>query len=56
MAAYRVAEAAYRRQRIEFATELEGFLPSYGDLVAVSHDLFGQGSSGEVVAWDGTTM
>lgn len=53
-AAYYVAEAAYRRATISFTTELEGHLPSYGDLIAISHDIAGWGSSGEIIEWTGT--
>lgn len=50
--AYMVADAAYRRSRISFTTELEGHLPAFGDLVAVSHDVTGWGTSGDVESWD----
>lgn len=52
-AAYYVAEAAYRRTMVSFTTEMEGFLPGYGDLIAVSHDVAGWGSSGEFTSWNG---
>lgn len=47
-AAYSVGDAAYRRTTVRFTTEMEGFLPSFGDLIAVSHDVPRWGSSAEV--------
>ena len=35
-----------------FRTELEGLIPTYGDLVVISHDMPQWGTSGEVLAWD----
>lgn len=55
-ALYIVADATYRRQRISFTTEMEGYLPAYGDLIAVSHDLVGWGVSGEFESWDAATF
>lgn len=52
-AAYYAAGARYRRSSIVFTTEMEGFLPGFGDLIGVGHDVTGWGSSGELVAWDG---
>ncbi|MES2180733.1 MAG: host specificity factor TipJ family phage tail protein [Pseudomonadota bacterium] len=46
--AYTVASAAYRTSTIKFITEMEGFLPSFGDLIAVSHDVPNWGYSAEV--------
>ena len=46
-----VNDAFYRKSRITFDTEMEGFLPSFGDLIAVSHDVTGWGSSGEITFW-----
>jgi len=45
----------YRRKVIKFATEMEGFIPSYGDLIAVSHDMPQWGQHAEAVAWDAGT-
>lgn len=47
-----VNDAFYRKSRINFETELEGFLPSFGDLIAISHDVTGWGSSGEIEIWN----
>lgn len=49
-AAYWAADAVYRPTSIALETELEGFLPSYGELVAISHDLTTWGIGGELVA------
>lgn len=51
---YMVADAAYRRTTITFDTELEGYLPAYGDLISVAHDVPSWGQSGEFERWDGT--
>lgn len=48
---YVAAANRYRRRLITFGTEMEGFIPSLGDLIAVQHDLPRWGQSGEVVAW-----
>lgn len=45
----------YRRKLIKFATEMEGFIPGYGDLIAVSHDMPQWGQAAEAVAWDAAT-
>ncbi len=42
----------YRRRMLSFSTEMEGFIPSLGDLIAVQHDMPKWGQSGEIVAWD----
>lgn len=47
---YLAAVNRYRRKRIKFATEMEGFIPSFGDLITVSHDMPAWGVSGEVTA------
>lgn len=52
---YMVSDVAYRRTSITFDTELEGYLPAFGDLIAVSHDVPSWGMSGEFDQWDGTT-
>lgn len=46
--AYMVADGVYRPTTVSFTTELEGFLPATGDLIAVSHDVAGWGVSGEI--------
>lgn len=47
--AYMAADGVYRPASVTFETELEGFLPALGELVAVSHDIAsGWGVSGEI--------
>lgn len=43
----------YRRKSVKFKTEMEGFIPSFGDLIVIQHDMPAWGQAGEVVAWDG---
>lgn len=40
----------YRRKQISFQTELEGHIPSVGDLIAISHPMPKWGVSGEILA------
>lgn len=54
-ALYTVADAAFRRCSVSFITEAEGYLPAYGDLIAVSHDITGWGMSGDIENWNATT-
>ncbi len=49
------ADNRYRRKLVSWATELDGMIPTYGDLVAVTHDMPRWGQGGEVVAWDGAS-
>ena len=51
-----MADAAYRRAVMSFVTEMEGYLPAFGDLIAVSHDIAGWGKSGEVETWNGVFL
>ncbi|OYU38600.1 MAG: phage tail protein [Pseudorhodobacter sp. PARRP1] len=52
---YHAAANKYRRRLVHFATEMEGFIPSIGDLIAVQHDMPGWGAHAEAVAWDAAT-
>jgi hypothetical protein len=52
---YIAAANRYRRRIITFRTELEGLIPTYGDLVAISHDMPSWGVSGESLSWDGAS-
>ncbi|MCW2313350.1 phage tail protein [Rhodoferax antarcticus] len=52
---YIAAANRYRRRLVTFCTEMEGLIPTYGDLIAISHDMPSWGVSGEVLAWDGET-
>jgi hypothetical protein len=49
---YQAAANRYRRKLIKFSCEMEGFIPSFGDLIAISHDLPAWGQGGDVIAWD----
>lgn len=40
----------YRRKLIRFATDMEGFIPSFGDLIAIAHDMPQWGQTAEVSA------
>lgn len=55
-AMYAAAVNRYRRTVIRFAAEMEGFIPAFGDLIAVAHDMPAWGQGGEVVAWDGGSL
>lgn len=52
--AHTAADSALRRTRFSFTTEMDGFLPAFGDLIAVSHDVASWGYSGEVQDWNGS--
>lgn len=45
----------YRRRIVTFQTEMEGFIPTIGDLLVVQHDMPKWGQSGEIVAWNTDT-
>ena len=49
---YHAAVIRYRRKTINFVTELEGYIPTFGDLVVVSHDVPEWGVSGDVRGYD----
>jgi len=49
---YMAASHRDRRRFISFTTELDGHIPQYGDLVAVSHDVPAWGRSGVVMGYD----
>ena len=53
---YMAAANRYRRRIMTFRTELEGLIPTYGDLIAITHDLPRWGQGGEVVEVDGRTL
>lgn len=52
---YQSAANKYRRKVIKFSTEAEGFIPAFGDLIAIQHDIPAWGQQGEVTAWDAAT-
>jgi predicted phage tail protein len=45
-----------QRKTVAITTELDGLIPLYGDLVAISHDLPRWGISGTVESFNGTTV
>lgn len=49
---YHAAANKYRRRLVNFTTEMEGFIPVIGDLIAIQHDMPGWGKHAEAVAWD----
>jgi hypothetical protein len=53
---YMAAANRYRRKLVTFQTELEGLIPTYGDLIAIVHDMPRWGQGGEIVGWDGETL
>ena len=53
---YMCACNRYRRKYITFSTELEGLIPTYGDLISITHDLCEWGQGGEVIAVSGNTL
>ncbi|MEO5338553.1 MAG: phage tail protein, partial [Magnetospirillum sp. WYHS-4] len=53
---YMAAANRYRRKLVTFQTELEGLIPTYGDLIALVHDMPRWGQGGEIVGWDGETL
>jgi hypothetical protein len=54
-ATYHAAANRYRRRMVGFETEMEGFIPAYGDLIAVQHDMPGWGLHAECVGWNAET-
>lgn len=53
---YMAAANRYRRRMVSLQTEMEGFIPTVGDLIAIQHDMPQWGNSGEVVNYDATTQ
>jgi len=47
---YTAATNRYRREIVSFTTEMEGFIPSLGDLISIQHDMPAWGQSGEAIA------
>ena len=52
---YDAAVNRYRRRLVSFATEMEGFIPAFGDLIAIQHDMAGWGAHAEAVGWNPAT-
>ena len=53
---YLAAQQYYRRRRITWETDFEGFVCQRGDVVLLSHDLTQWGYSGRVVSISGNTV
>lgn len=53
---YMAACNRYRRRFVSFQTEMEGFIPSLGDCIAITHDMPRWGQFAEAVAWDESTQ
>ena len=55
-ATYMALANRYRRRIVNFTTELEGLVPNYGDLIAITHDMAKWGQGGEVTEQNGLTL
>lgn len=55
-ATYMALANRYRRRIVSFTTELEGLIPCYGDLIAITHDMAKWGQGGEILAQDGLKL
>lgn len=55
-AVYMALTNRYRRRIVTFTTELEGLIPSYGDLIAITHDMAKWGQGGEILAQNGLKL
>ena len=53
---YMAAQQYYRRRRITWETDFEGFVCQRGDVVMLSHDLTQWGYSGRIVSIDSNTV
>lgn len=45
-----------RRTFVTFSTDMEGLLPSYGQLIAVAHDLAAWGQTAHALHWNAATL
>lgn len=52
---YMAACNRFRRKPMTLSTEMEGFIPTYGDLVAISSERLTRAQAGEVTGWDAGT-
>ena len=55
-ATYMALANRYRRRIVTFSTELEGLIPSYGDLIAITHDMAQWGQGGEILKQEGLKL
>jgi hypothetical protein len=46
---YKAAANRLQRKMIRFTTEMEGFIPSFGDLIIIQHDMPAWGQCGEII-------
>lgn len=53
---YLAAQQYYRRRRISWESDFQGFVCNRGDVVLLSHDLTQWGYSGRIVSTDGNTV
>ena len=53
---YLAAQQHYRRRRVKWECDFEGFVCQRGDVVLLSHDLTQWGYSGRIVATNGNTL
>ncbi|MES2664995.1 MAG: host specificity factor TipJ family phage tail protein [Pseudomonadota bacterium] len=53
---YRAASNRFHRRIVRFETEMDGFIPSFGELITIQHDTVGWGQSAEVLDWDAETL
>ena len=53
---YMAACNRYRRKPMVFSTEMEGFIPTFGDLVALSSERLTRAQTGEITVWDAGTL
>jgi hypothetical protein len=49
---YMAAANFYRRRLVNFKTELEGLIPTYGDMIALNHDMPQWGQAGDITSYD----
>lgn len=49
---YQAASNRYRRRLVTFTTEMEGFIPAFGDLIAIQHDMPAWGQFAECTGWN----
>lgn len=53
---YMAAQQHYRRRRVTWDCDFEGFVCNRGDVVLLSHDLTQWGYSGRIVSFDGSNL
>lgn len=53
---YEEGKRKYHRENITFATGLEGYIPAWGDLIMVQHDVPNWGQGGRVLGIEGTDV